>query len=69
MDDNKKLLGLMRFWLFGTFIIVFAATLVYAGLFVDVMNAIKAVWQIWLVTAILCVAWYFAYQWYLGRKK
>ena len=69
MDDNKKLLGLMRFWLFGTFIIVFAATLVYAGLFVDVWAAVQAVWQIWLVTAVLCVIRYFAYQWFLNRKK
>ena len=67
-DDNKKLLGLMRFWLFGTFIIVFAATVVYTGIFTDVVTALKTSAPTWIITAVLCVIWYYAYRWYLNRK-
>jgi hypothetical protein len=67
-DDKKKLLDLMRFWLFGTFIIVFAATVVYAGLFTDILNALKVSAPTWGITAVLCVIWYYAYRWYLNRE-
>jgi hypothetical protein len=69
-DDKKKLLGLMRFWLFGTFIIVFASTVIYIGMFTgrDFMTALGASAPIWGITAVLCVIWYFAYQWYLNRQ-
>ncbi len=66
--DKSKLLGLMRFWLFGTFIIVFAAVTVYIGLFVDWSEALIQGLPIWGLTAVLCVIWYFAYQWFLNRK-
>ncbi len=67
--DKKNLLALMRFWLFGTFIIVFAAITVYIGLFAGWQQALAKGWPIWGITAVLCVVWYFAYQWYLSRKK
>jgi hypothetical protein len=67
--DKTKLLNLMRFWLFGTFIIVFAAITVYIGLFVGWQSALTRGLPIWGVTAVLCVVWYFAYAWWLGRKK
>ncbi len=68
--DKNKLLNLMRFWLFGTFVIVFAATTVYVGLFTDRnwVNAIQTSLPVWVITAVLCVAWYYIYKWYIGRK-
>jgi len=72
MDDKKpsklSLLKLMRFWLFGTFIIVFAAVTVYIGLFASWSTALVKGLPIWGLTAVLCVLWYFVYQWYLNRK-
>ena len=66
--DNTKLLGLMRYWLFGTFIIVFVAITVYIGLFVGWANALLSGLPIWGITGILCLVAYFGYKWYLGRK-
>ncbi|HQN44047.1 MAG TPA: hypothetical protein PLA25_07925 [Anaerolineaceae bacterium] len=66
--EDKKLLNLMRFWLFGTFLIVFVASTVYLGLFVNVWEALKSSFPIWGITAVLCVALYFVYKWILGRK-
>lgn len=68
--DKEKLLGLMRFWLFGTFVIVFAATFMYVGLFSNRnwMLALTSSFPIWGVTAVLCVVWYFVYKWYADRK-
>jgi hypothetical protein len=68
--DKENLLKLMRYWLFGTFIIVFAATFMYAGLFAD-RNwalALKTSLPVWGITAVLCVAWYFAYKAYAVKK-
>ncbi|MDD5371283.1 MAG: hypothetical protein PHQ40_19555 [Anaerolineaceae bacterium] len=68
--EKDKLLNLMRFWLFGTFIIVFAATFTYVGLFTDRdwVQALTASLPIWGITAVLCVIWYFVYKWYADRK-
>ena len=66
--EKQKLLNLMRFWLFGTFVIVFAATVVYTGLFLNWRVAILTSLPVWGITAVLCVAWYYAYKWYLDRK-
>jgi hypothetical protein len=68
--ENEKLLKLMRFWLFGTFVIVFAAIVTYVGLFTDRswVTALTASLPIWGATAILCVVCYYGYKWYLGRK-
>jgi hypothetical protein len=70
-DDREKLLGLMRFWLFGTFIIVFTATTMYIGMFTsnDFMQALISSAPIWGITAVLCVIWYFAYKWYVNRNE
>jgi hypothetical protein len=67
--DKAHLLGLMRFWLFGTFIIVFAAITVYIGLFVDWSQALIQGLPIWGLTAVLCVLWYFLYAFYISHKK
>ncbi len=66
-----KKLKLMRFWLVGVFVIVFAAFTAF--LFIPALGniwlAVKNGWPIWLLTAVLCVAAYYFYKWYLGRKK
>jgi uncharacterized RDD family membrane protein YckC len=69
-EDKVKLLNLMRFWLFGTFIIVWAAITVYIGLFTNRnwWMAIKAGFPIWGITALLCILFYFGYSQYLKRK-
>ena len=71
MDNDKKLMNLMAFWLFGTFIIVWAAITMYIGLFTnrDWFAALKAGFPIWGITAVLCLVWFFGYRWWLGRKK
>ena len=71
MNDKEKMLGLMRFWLFGTFIIIFAATTVYLGGAVQTGLFILQAPNFWIamvVAAVLCVVWYFVYKWYLNRQ-
>ncbi len=70
MDTEKKL-KLMRFWLFGTFVIVFSAMTAFLFILAagNIKLAIQAGWSINFLTAVLCVAAYYFYKWYLGRKK
>ena len=70
-EDKVKLLNLMRFWLFGTWAIVFAAVTAYIGLFTnqDPLYALRAGAPIWGLTAVLCAIWYFGYKWWLGRSE
>ena len=67
--DKKSLMALMTFWLFGTFVIVFAAVTVYLGIYTSPGQALLKGLPIWGLTGILCVIWYFLYKWYLNRKK
>jgi hypothetical protein len=69
--DKEKMLKLMRFWLFGTFVIVFAAATLYTG------GALKTgllvmkeanYWFSMILAAALCVGAYYAYKWYLTNK-
>jgi len=71
MEENKKLLNLMRFWLFSTFVIVFVAVNIYAGIFAnhDWLLALSKTFPIWGITAVLCVAWYFVYSAILKRRS
>jgi len=71
MSERKtKLLNLFRFWLFGTFVIVWAALTMYIGLFTsqDWLAAIQAGFPIWGTVAVLCVVWYFVYRTWLNRQ-
>jgi len=71
VDDKEKMLKLMRFWLFGTFLIVFVASTVYIGGVLKTGLMIFSqpnFWIAFVVTALLCVLWYYVYKWYLGRK-
>jgi len=70
-EEKKKLLKLMSFWLFGTFIIVWAAITMYIGLFVnkDWWLAITTGFPIWGITFLFCIIFYFGYKAYLSKKK
>ena len=70
MDDKVKLMNLMRFWLFGTFLIVFVSMTMYIGLFTDrnPWVALRAGLPIWGITGVVCVVWYLGYKWYLDRQ-
>jgi hypothetical protein len=72
MDEKEKMLKLMRFWLFGTFLIVFVAATVYIGGALGTGLAIFSQLNFWIafvVTAVICVLWYYLYKWYLERKS
>lgn len=71
MKDQEKMLKMMRFWLFGTFLIVFVAAIIYVGgamgtglMILGQLNF----WLAFLIAAVLCVAWYYIYKWYLNKK-
>lgn len=69
-EENTKLLNLMRFWLFGTFVIVWAAITLYIGLFTnrDWWMAIRSGFPIWGIVGALCILFYFGYKMYVTRK-
>ena len=72
MEENNKKLNLMRFWLFGTFIIIWAAVSVYLGGVLGLGTRIFGELNFWIafvVTAVLCVIWYYLYKWILGRQS
>lgn len=67
--DKQKMLKLMRFWLFGTFIIVFAAVTLYAGLWAGTaIFSQVGYWLIMIITVILCVVAYYGYKGYLDKQ-
>ena len=69
MKDKESMLKLMRFWLFGTFIILFAAVTIYVGMMTGM--AILGQFQFWLafiIAAVLCIVWYYIYKGYLDKK-
>jgi len=73
-DDKEKRLNLMRFWLFGTFVIVWAATFAFTFLWIapvgaDFMDVVTTALPVWVITAVLSVVWYIGYKWWLGRDE
>jgi len=69
MKDHESMLKMMRFWLFGTFLIIFASVTIYVGMITGM--AILGQFQFWLafiIAAILFVVWYYIYKWYLDKK-
>ena len=66
----EKKLKLMRFWLFGIFVLVFAGitAFIYFPALGDIWLAITSGWTLWGGTAILCILAYYGYKWFLGRK-
>jgi hypothetical protein len=67
-EETTKLLNLMRFWVFGTFLIIAAAVIV-AGFFIPGLFKEMFYWLGLIIAAVLCVVWYYAYKWWLGRKE
>ncbi|MEA3349839.1 MAG: hypothetical protein U9Q82_04385 [Chloroflexota bacterium] len=71
MKDKETMLDLMRFWLFGTFVILIVAATVYTGGVLGLgMLIFKELfyWLALVISAVLCVLWYFVYKWYLDKK-
>ena len=73
-EDKAKRLNLMRFWLFGTFVIVWAATFTFTYLWTapmsaSIMDVVKIALPVWVITAVLAVVWYFGYKWWLTRDE
>ncbi len=69
MDAKEKKIKLMRYWLFGTFIILFAAISLYFGYIVGTAIFTNMIYWLWIVlAAVLCVIGFYFYKWYLGRK-
>ena len=68
--ENEKLLNLMRYWIFGTVVIVLVAVTVYAGLFVG-MNILGdlSYWLYVVILVALGALWYYGYRWYLKRQE
>ena len=76
-EGKIKRLNLMRYWLFGTFVIVFAGLTVYLGLLGLGLSALQVgpvvvgiQIPIWVIVGILCVATYYGYKFlYLKRAN
>lgn len=69
--EKKKKLNLMQYWLFGSFIIIWVAAIVYIGAAVGLgMMIFREVefWIAFLGSAALFVLAYFGYKWYLNKK-
>ncbi|MBT3240049.1 MAG: hypothetical protein HON98_04975 [Chloroflexi bacterium] len=62
--DKEKMLRLMKFWLFGTFVILFAATTVYLGQFLGL--EIMKTWEYWVTMAAAAVLSYLIFVFYKG---
>ena len=71
-DDKAKRLNLMRFWLFGTFVILWAISLTYYYLYLapisDVGTVLRAVWPVWATAAVGAIVIYVGYKRWLGRS-
>ena len=73
-EDKVKRLNLMRFWLFGTFVIVWAGTFTFTYLWTapasaSIMDVVRVALPVWIITAVLAVVWYIGYKWWLGRDE
>ncbi len=67
-EEKTRLLGLMRFWLFGISLILIAAVLVFGSQIPELTK--EPFFRIGVVMiGVLCAGWYFVYKWYLGRKE
>jgi hypothetical protein len=78
MDENSKKLKRMATWTIAIFATIFAIVMAVlwiplfnagASAFAAIGKAFAAGWVIFLIVAILCVAAYYIYKYYLGHKK
>jgi hypothetical protein len=78
MDEQEKTkrLNLMRYWLFGTFVIVFAALTTYTGMLGLGMRALLVgpsvfgiMVPLWAIIGLLCILTFYGYKFlYLKRQ-
>jgi len=67
--DKVKVRKLMRFWVFGTFIITFAAVTTYAGMWTGVLIFRQLLyWVIIGITAVACGVILLIHEWYLKTR-
>jgi zinc transporter ZupT len=78
MNDNSKKLKRMATWTIAVFATIFAIVMAVlwiplfnngASAFAAIGQAFAAGWLIFVVVAVLCIAAYFGYKYYLDRKK
>ena len=71
--EKQKMLNLMKFWLFGTFLIIWVAATIYLGgalgLGLGVLFSLPKYWISVLLAAVLSVISYYIYKWYLDRQE
>jgi hypothetical protein len=69
MEVKQKRLRLMRFWLFGSFLIIWAAVTAYIGIFTgNAMGAFVAGLPIWGVAGVAAIVLYFVYKAIVNRQ-
>jgi len=69
MDVKQKRLRLMRFWLFGSFLIIWAAVTAYIGIFTgNPVGAVVAGLPIWGVAGVAAIVLYFVYKAIVNRQ-
>ncbi len=66
-EDKAGRLRMMRFWLIGVFLIILAADITIGVIFPGLLRELYF-WLGLIVAAVLVVAWYFIYKWWLGRS-
>lgn len=69
--ENEKKLNLMKFWLFGTVLILFVAFVVYIGGAWGTGLAIFGAYQFWLslvISIVVAVGIYKYYESYLNKQ-
>jgi hypothetical protein len=66
-EDKAGRLRMMRFWLIGVFLIILAADITIGIIFPGLLRELYF-WLGLIVAAVLIVAWYFVYKWWLGRS-
>jgi hypothetical protein len=69
MANKETKLKLMRYWMFGVFVLIFAATATYTGGALGFGLMIIMHPNFWLTFALVAaftVFWYYVYRWALG---
>jgi len=66
----EKKLKLMKFWLFGIFVLVLSGVtaFIYYPAQGNILLALQSGWMLWGGTAILCIIIFYLYKWFLNRK-
>jgi hypothetical protein len=69
MDAKQRRLRLMRFWLFGSVLIVWAAVTAYIGMFTgNPMGAVVAGLPMAGIVALAAIILYFVYKAWVSRQ-